>query len=72
MVAVALLGFFLGVMGCFLCTPLLWKLEEPTGLELAGHSAPADWLLVAAGLVGAAGTIAIHTLVMRRKPSAPG
>jgi len=42
LLGVAFLGFFVGVVGCFLSTPLLWKLEAPTGLELAGHSGPAD------------------------------
>ncbi len=28
-------------------TPLLWKLEPITGMELAGHSGPSDWLIVA-------------------------
>jgi hypothetical protein len=25
-------------------TPALWKLESTSGLELAGHSGPADWV----------------------------
>jgi hypothetical protein len=52
MIGVALLGFFFGVVACFLSTPFLWKLEAPTGLELAGHSGPADWLLMTAGSWG--------------------
>ncbi len=42
-----ILGAIIGVMGAILSTPLLWKLEEPTGLELAGHSGPGEnviWL----------------------------
>jgi hypothetical protein len=29
-----------------LITPLLWKLESEAGIELAGHSGPADWVLL--------------------------
>lgn len=28
----------------FLMTPLLWRLEPVLGIELAGHSGPADWV----------------------------
>ena len=28
-----------------LLTPLLWRLEAALGMELAGHSGPADWIL---------------------------
>ncbi len=31
-----------GAVTSFLLTPLLWRLEQPTGLELAGHSGPAE------------------------------
>jgi len=41
--------FILAVMACFLLTPLWWKLESILGLELAGHSGPADWLLFSFG-----------------------
>jgi hypothetical protein len=27
-------------------TPLLWRLEPVLNIELAGHSGPADWILV--------------------------
>ena len=32
----------LGAITSFLLTPLLWRLEKPSGLELAGHSGPAE------------------------------
>ena len=71
-IAIAFLGFFFGVVGCFLSTPLLWKLEAPTGLELAGHSGPSDWLLLTAGFVGAALAVGFHHWRIRRTPGAPG
>jgi hypothetical protein len=38
-----------------LLTPVLWKLEGPLGIELAGHSGPSDWVFfVLQGLVTAA------------------
>jgi len=46
-IALFILGGIIGVMSAILSTPLLWKLEEPTGLELAGHSGPGEsvmWL----------------------------
>lgn len=72
MIAIAFLGFFVGVVACFLSTPLLWKLEAPTGLELAGHSGPSDWLLLTAGFVGAALAVGLHRWGTRRTPGAPG
>ena len=30
----------------FMLTPLLWKLEPIFGIELAGHSGPADWIFI--------------------------
>ena len=72
LLGIAFLGFFVGVVGCFLSTPLLWKLEAPTGLELAGHSGPSDWLLLTAGFVGAALAVGLHRWGTRRTPGAPG
>jgi len=42
-------GWFMGM----LLTPTLWKLEGPLGMELAGHSGPADWLLGTFSIAGA-------------------
>ncbi|WNG17761.1 hypothetical protein [Cystobacter fuscus] len=45
----ALFSFFgaiIGLVVCALLTPVFWKLEGMLGLELAGHSGPAEWLLV--------------------------
>lgn len=35
-----------GVIVSFVLTPLFWKLERPLGLELAGHSGPAEWVIL--------------------------
>jgi len=72
MLGLAGVGFVGGVVGCFLATPLLWKLEAPTGLELAGHSGPSDWLLLTAGFVGAGLAVGLHRWVLGRTPGAPG
>ncbi|MDP6705696.1 MAG: hypothetical protein QF893_05085 [Alphaproteobacteria bacterium] len=41
-------ALLLGVVTSFLSTPLLWRLEKPTGLELAGHSGPAEAVFLVA------------------------
>ncbi len=50
LVAVLLLvpATLLGVVTAFLLTPFLWRLEKPTGLELAGHSGPAEAVFLGA------------------------
>lgn len=51
LLALFFLGAAIGVITAMLSTPLLWKLEKPTGMELAGHSGPAEsiiWLFAAA------------------------
>lgn len=47
----AVLSFPVGGLIAFLCTPLLWRLEGLFHVELAGHSGPSDWILIAAGLM---------------------
>ncbi len=37
------LSFFVAM----LLTPVLWRLEGVIGIELAGHSGPADWIIAA-------------------------
>lgn len=51
---VAVLVFPAGAFAAFLVTPVLWKLETMLGLELAGHSGPADWVL---GMFGAVASV---------------
>jgi len=57
-------GWFTGM----LLTPTLWKLEEPLGMELAGHSGPADWLLGTFSITGAIvfWTVAYFVILRRR------
>jgi hypothetical protein len=45
----AIAGFVVGCLLCVLATPLWWKLEGILGVELAGHSGPADWLTLGMG-----------------------
>jgi hypothetical protein len=56
----------LGAIGSFLATPLLWKLEDVLHVELAGHSGPADWIIVSAILLLWAVFVIIY-LSRRRK-----
>jgi hypothetical protein len=45
-------GLPLGWILTMMMTPLLWRLELPLHLELAGHSGPSDWVFyVVWGLV---------------------
>jgi hypothetical protein len=46
-------GLIAGWFAGMLLTPTLWKLEERLGMELAGHSGPADWLLGTFSITGA-------------------
>jgi hypothetical protein len=39
-----LIGFPVAFIGTFLLTPVYWRLEPILGMELAGHSGPADWI----------------------------
>ena len=38
-------GLIFGFLAGMLCTPLLWRLEQVLGIELAGHSGPSDWVM---------------------------
>ena len=42
------ISILIGVPGSFLLTflltPILWRLEPALGMELAGHSGPAEWV----------------------------
>jgi hypothetical protein len=40
-----LIGAPPGLILAFLATPLLWRLEDPLGMGLAGHSGPSEWIL---------------------------
>jgi hypothetical protein len=47
----AVLGAPSGILIAIILTPLWWKLEPVLHLELAGHSGPADWLLIAVAIL---------------------
>ena len=51
-----------------LLTPTLWKLEPRLGLELGGHSGPAEWVLVALWLLLSGAVLAL-IVWRRRRPS---
>ena len=38
------IGVPTSVVFTYLSTPYLWRLEPFVGIELAGHSGPADWV----------------------------
>ena len=63
-IALFFLGAIIGVMLAILATPLLWKLEEPTGLELAGHSGPGENVIWLFAIVGGA---AFAGIFLRRR-----
>lgn len=46
-VAAVVVGFPLGGIVAFLLTPVFWRLEPILHVELAGHSGPSDWLMLA-------------------------
>ena len=58
-------GVPLGGIVAMLLTPVFWRLEPILHVELAGHSGPADWLIL---LLMAVTAIAIFFRV-RRAPS---
>lgn len=45
-ILLALPAAVVGVIVAFLLTPLLWQMEGVLGVELAGHSGPADGVIV--------------------------
>ena len=46
LLAAALISIPLTYLVGFALTPLLWRLEPITGMELAGHSGPSDWIII--------------------------
>lgn len=61
----AVIGAVIGVVASILATPLLWKLEDLVGFELAGHSGPRDAVIVAFAFFGIVIGVAI---AVRRRP----
>jgi len=66
----AILSFPLAFTSTILMNPLLGRLEAKYGVELTGHSGPADWIFE---LVFAVFTIALFAVLMlatrRRSPA---
>lgn len=52
-----------------LMTSTLWRLEPVLGIELGGHSGPADWVLVGLWLTFTAVATALITRRRRRRGS---
>ena len=50
-----------------LMTPVLWKLEPVLGVELAGHSGPSDWILLALSATLTVGVTALYAWTTRPK-----
>ena len=46
-VLAAVVSFPVSFVGAMMLTPLLYRLEPVLGLELAGHSGPSDWIIIA-------------------------
>ena len=44
LVVAAVISFPISFMGTFMMNPLLGRLEARYGVELTGHSGPADWI----------------------------
>lgn len=47
LVAAAVISFPISFIGTFMMNPLLGRLEARYGVELTGHSGPADWIFEA-------------------------
>ena len=62
-----------GWIMAFMATPLLWRLEGFSGLELAGHSGPADIvILVFIFLTWALFCICGWSIINRKRPAEDG
>ena len=47
LVVAAVVSYPLSFVGAMMMTPVLHRLEPVLGMELAGHSGPSDWIIVA-------------------------
>jgi len=54
-----------------LVTPVLWKLEPVVGVELAGHSGPADWIIWTLAVAFALGVTALYAWTTRPTAEPP-
>jgi len=64
----ALASFPIAFIGTFLMNPLLGRLESRYGIELTGHSGPADWIFELVFGLTTIVLFAILVLLTRRRP----
>ena len=70
LVIAVVVGFPLAFVVAMLLTPVLWKLEPVTGMELAGHSGPSDWVIWLIFAIFATAIFALLWKVLRPRPAA--
>ena len=61
----AVVAFPITFFGTFLLSPLLGRLEARYGIELVGHSGPADWIFELVFGIGTAAVFGILVLISR-------
>lgn len=69
LVVAVFVSFPISFIGGMAMTPLLWRLEPVLGMELAGHSGPSDWILIA--LFGITTIFVYGGLLWLSRPGAP-
>ena len=67
----AVVSFPLAFSGTIMMNPLLGRLEAKYGVELTGHSGPADWIFALVFALTAITLFAVLVLVTRRPSAAP-
>jgi len=63
----AIVSFPIAFIGTFLLNPLLGRLESRYGVELTGHSGPADWIFVLVFVVTTLALFAVLVLLTRER-----
>ena len=67
----AVVSFPLAFTGTIMLNPLLGRLEATYGVELTGHSGPADWIFALVFALTAIPLFAVLVLGTRRPSAAP-
>lgn len=67
--AAALASFPISFFGTFLMNPVLGRLESRYGIELTGHSGPADWIFELVFGLTTMVLFAVLMLLRRSRPS---
>jgi len=67
----AVVSFPLAFTGTIMMNPLLGRLEAKYGVELTGHSGPADWIFALVFALTAISLFAVLVLLTRRPSAAP-